>query len=58
MAKGTHAALEITITADTADILAVADGKMDPTTAFMQGKAKVQGDMTEAMELAKLFIPG
>jgi putative sterol carrier protein len=57
VAKGTHAAPEITVTADTADILAVADGKLDPTTAFMQGKAKVQGDMSEALELVKVFMP-
>lgn len=58
VAKGTHAAPEITVTADTADVLAVADGKLDPMQAFMQGKAKVQGDLSEAMELAKAFIPG
>ena len=58
VAKGTHAAPEITVTADTDDILAVADGKLDPTQAFMQGKAKVQGDLPEAMELAKVFMPG
>jgi putative sterol carrier protein len=57
VAKGMHAAPEITVTADTADILAVADGKLDPTTAFMQGKAKVQGDMSEALELVKVFMP-
>jgi putative sterol carrier protein len=57
VAKGAHSTPELTVTADTADILAVADGKMDPMAAFMQGKAKVQGDMTEAMELAKLFMP-
>jgi putative sterol carrier protein len=57
VAKGTHAAPEITVTADTADILAVADGKLDPTQAFMQGKAQVKGDLTEAMELVKVFMP-
>ena len=57
VAKGAHPAPELTVTADTADILAVADGKLDPMTAFMQGKAKVQGDVTEAMELARLFMP-
>ena len=57
VAKGTHPAPEMTVTADTADVLAVADGKMDPTQAFMQGKAKVQGDLSEAMELAKVFMP-
>ena len=58
VAKGTHAAPEITVTADTADVLAVADGKLDPTQAFMQGKAKVQGDLSEALELVKIFMPG
>ena len=55
VAKGTHAAPELTITADTADILDVANGKIDPTKAFMQGKAKVKGDLTEAIKLIQLF---
>ena len=55
--KGTHASPEITVTADTNDVLAVADGKLDPTQAFMQGKAKVQGDLSEAMDLARAFMP-
>ena len=58
VAKGTHAAPEITVTADTADVLAVAEGKLDPTQAFMQGKAKVQGNLSEALELVKVFMPG
>jgi putative sterol carrier protein len=57
VAKGTHATPEITVTADTVDILAVADGKLDPTQAFMQGKAKVKGDLSEALELVKVFMP-
>ena len=57
VAKGVHAAPELTVTADTADILAVADGKLDPTTAFMQGKAKVKGDLTEVIGLVDLFKP-
>ena len=56
--KGTHTSPEITVTADTEDVLAVADGKLDPTQAFMQGKAKVQGDLSEAMDLARSFMPG
>ena len=58
VAKGTHTAPEITVTADTHDVLAVADGKLDPTQAFMHGKAKVKGDLTEALELVKVFMPG
>jgi putative sterol carrier protein len=54
---GTHPAPELTVTADTADILAVANGEPDPINAFMAGKAKVTGDMSEAMSLIKLFKP-
>ncbi|HEX2991707.1 MAG TPA: SCP2 sterol-binding domain-containing protein [Anaerolineales bacterium] len=57
VAKGVHASPELTITADTADVLAVADGKLDPTQALMQGKAKVKGNLSEAMEVAKVFMP-
>ena len=46
---------EITVGADTADILAVAEGKLDPMKAFMLGKLKVKGDMTEVMKLVQLF---
>jgi putative sterol carrier protein len=57
VAKGVHASPELTITADTADVLAVADGKLDPTQALMQGKAQVKGNLSEAMEVAKIFMP-
>ena len=57
VAKGTHASPELTVTVDTDDVLAVADGKLDPTQAFMQGKAKVQGDLTEVLDLVKVFMP-
>ena len=57
VAKGIHPAPELTITADTADVLAVADGKLDPTQALMQGKAQVKGNLSEAIEVAKVFMP-
>ena len=53
--KGVHTSPENTVTADTDDILAVAEGKLDPAKALMLGKAKVKGDMTEAMKLLPLF---
>jgi putative sterol carrier protein len=45
----------LSVTADTADILAVANGQLDPMTAFMQGKAQVTADVTKAMSLVRLF---
>jgi hypothetical protein len=42
--------------ADTADILAVADGKLDPAQGFMQGKAKVKGGLSEALELVAVRV--
>ncbi|MFN3388112.1 MAG: SCP2 sterol-binding domain-containing protein [Allosphingosinicella sp.] len=33
------------------DWQAMADGKLDGMTAFMQGKLKVEGDMSNAMQL-------
>jgi putative sterol carrier protein len=56
VAKGIHPAPEITVSADSADILAVAEGKLDPMKAFMLGKLKVKGDMTEALKLVQLFM--
>ena len=34
---------------------AMADGKLDGMTAFMQGKLKVEGDMSNAMQLQGVF---
>lgn len=53
--KGVHPAPQLSVTADTDDILAVANGQLDPMSAFMQGKAQVKGDVTKAMSLVRLF---
>lgn len=37
------------------DWVAIAAGKMNPTSAFMQGKLKVKGDMSLAMKLQTLL---
>lgn len=37
------------------DWIAIATGKMNPTSAFMQGKIKVKGDMSMAMKLQSLL---
>ena len=35
--------------------LCIFSGKLKPTTAFMTGKMKIQGDMGKAMKLEKLM---
>ena len=37
------------------DFLNMAQGKLDPTMAFMQGKLKVDGDMSIAMKLQPIL---
>jgi sterol carrier protein 2 len=37
------------------DWVAIASGKMNPTSAFMQGKIKVKGEMSLAMKLQTLL---
>ncbi|MCT7377547.1 SCP2 sterol-binding domain-containing protein [Chelativorans salis] len=37
------------------DLEAMIAGDLDPTSAFMQGKLKVDGDMTVAMQLGQLL---
>lgn len=45
------AAADTTIRVNWADWQDLADGKLDGVTAFMQGKLKVEGDMSNAMQL-------
>ena len=42
---------DTTIKVAWADWEAMSDGKLDGMTAFMQGKLKVEGDMSNAMQL-------
>lgn len=50
----TEAKCTITV-AKAEDWVNIADGKMNPTAAFMQGKLKVKGDMSLAMKLQGLL---
>jgi putative sterol carrier protein len=44
-------AADTTIKVDWADWEAMSSGQLDGMTAFMQGKLKVEGDMSNAMQL-------
>ena len=46
---------DCTISIDFEDFLSVSAGELDPTTAFMMGKLKVEGDMSIAMKLSSVF---
>jgi len=45
----------ITVEATAQDLKALIDGELNPMAAFMQGRLKVKGDMSMAMQLQKLF---
>ncbi|MBI1251203.1 MAG: sterol-binding protein [Alphaproteobacteria bacterium] len=49
------AAADTTISIKLEDFVAMAEGKLDPTAAFMQGKLKVLGDMGVAMQLQSVM---
>ena len=46
---------DATIKVDWDDFSKLAAGEMDPTMAFMQGKLKVDGDMSVAMKLQSIM---
>lgn len=42
---------DTTVRVSFSDFLAMADGSLNSTMAFMQGKVKIEGDMSVAMQL-------
>jgi putative sterol carrier protein len=51
--KDGEADTTISTSADT--FMQIANGQQNPTSAYMSGKLKVNGDMGQAMKLQKLF---
>ncbi|SFG17319.1 SCP-2 sterol transfer family protein [Palleronia marisminoris] len=43
---------EVTLTADADTFREIFEGELDPTAAFMSGRLKIDGDMSQAMKLA------
>jgi putative sterol carrier protein len=46
---------DCTIAASEETLVKIAKGEANPTTAYMTGKLKIQGDMGAALKLQKLF---
>lgn len=46
---------DCTISVALEDLQAIIDGDLNPTAAFMQGKVKVEGDMSVAMKLGEII---
>jgi putative sterol carrier protein len=46
---------DLTISMDATDFVAMQKGDLQPMAAFMQGKIKLQGDMSLAMKFQELF---
>lgn len=49
------AAADTTLKLKLSDFIDMAEGKLDPTSAFMQGKLRIDGDMGVAMQLQSVM---
>jgi len=54
--EGETAVPDVTFVMEAQDFLAIANGEMNPISAFMQGRVKVSGDMALAMRLQSLLM--
>jgi len=50
-----NAPADCTVKVSLEDFAKLMERKLDPTTAFMMGKIKIEGDMGVAMKLGRLF---
>lgn len=53
---GIASGARLTLLATSNDLIAIFQRKLDPTTAFFQGRLTIQGDMDLAMQLPGLFL--
>jgi putative sterol carrier protein len=53
--EGDTGSAGLTVEAAAQDLKALVKRELNPMTAFMQGRVKVKGDMSMAMQLQKLF---
>jgi putative sterol carrier protein len=53
--EGSPESPTVTVEAQAEDLKALVKGELNPMAAFMQGRVKVRGDMSIAMQLQKLF---
>jgi len=53
--QGKHASPDITIAMKESDYLAIVNGQLSGSWAFMTGKLKIDGDMMLALKLQSLF---
>ena len=52
---GESASPDVTFSMEAQDFIAIANGELNPISAFMQGKVSVSGDMALAMRLQSIL---
>jgi putative sterol carrier protein len=55
VAEGAEAAPTVMLKMTAADLVSLLNGELSPMAAFMQGRLRVEGDVSAAMRLQTLF---
>ncbi|HPQ71472.1 MAG TPA: SCP2 sterol-binding domain-containing protein [bacterium] len=55
VSDGAHENANCTVTMTDEDFMGIIDGSLNAQMAFLQGKVKIQGDMSLAMKLQKIL---